>query len=212
MSDVAIFLVDDDEGFLTATSRMLKAAGFKIHAFGSATGLLGHVNDATRGCIVADLNMPEIDGLELQGRLTRSDISMPIVFLTGQADIPSTVRAMREGAVDFLEKHATKEQLLGAIKTALERDAAGHAARMRQQELRARFDRLTKREREVLQYVVSGKLNKEIAAALDINERTVKLHRTAVTTKLGVHSVAQLTMLAREARLFADDVPKGRPR
>lgn len=205
MNDAAIFLVDDDHGFLTATSRMLKAAGFKIHAFGSATQLLGHVNAGTRGCIVADLNMPEIDGLELQGRLIRSDVSMPIVFLTGQADIPSTVRAMREGAVDFLEKHATKEQLLGAIRTALERDAAGHEARMRQQKLHERFDRLTKREREVLQYVVGGKLNKEIAAALGINERTVKLHRTAITTKLGVHSTAQLTTLTHEARVFPDD-------
>ena len=130
---------------------------------------------------------------------------MPFVFLTGQGDIPSTVRAMRGGAVDFLQKCATKEELVAAIRLALDREAAELAARTRFQELERRFAQLTHREREVLQYVVHGKMNKEIAATLGINVRTVKLHRTAITTKVGVHSVAGLTTLTREARIFDNE-------
>ena len=207
MSEAIVHLVDDDESFVTAMSRLLKASGFSVRAFSSAALFLANVSVGTRGCVVADLNMPEIDGLELQARLARDGSSMPVVFLSGQGDIPSTVRAMREGAVDFLEKHAPKEQLLAAIEAALARDAADHSQRKQLEDLRGRFDRLTEREREVLSYVVAGRMNKEIAAALGIHERTVKLHRTAITTKVGVQSTAQLATLVREAGIFpAEDL------
>jgi FixJ family two-component response regulator len=151
--------------------------------------------------------MPEFGGLELQDALAKAKVLLPLVFLTGQADIPSTVRAMQGGAVDFLEKGAPKETLLAAVNRALERDAETHAERARHEALRSRFDALTEREREILQHVVRGKMNKETAAELGIHERTVKLHRTAITSKVGVHSVAELTDLVREARLFEKAKP-----
>ena len=156
--------------------------------------------------------MPGMDGLELQSVLEQSGNPLPILFLTGHGDIPSTVRAMRGGAEDFLEKLAPKKKLLDAVKRALARDARERDARARQRELRARFDMLSVRELEVLSHVVQGRLNKQIAYDLGIHERTVKLHRTAITTKLNVHSVAELTRLTQEAGIFpssARTFPKG---
>jgi len=152
--------------------------------------------------IFLDLKMPGMNGFDLQMALSRTRNPLPILFLTGHGDIPSSVRAMREGAVDFLEKRAPKEHLLDAVKRALTRDARDRAERARLSELRARFDTLTARELEVLSHVVRGRLNKQIAGDLGIHERTVKLHRTAVTTKLGVQSVAELTQLSLEAGIF----------
>ena len=196
-----VHLVDDDPAFLAAMGRYLRAAGFAVASFASGAELLSRVSRHTRGCLVADLSMPGLSGLELQAMLAERDVAMPVVFLTGHADIPSSVRAMRGGAIDFLEKITSKEQLLTAISSALERDAEAYAARLRLEERRQRLGALTQREREVLALVVRGKMNKQIAAVLGIHERTVKLHRTAITTKLGVHAVAQLAILATEARL-----------
>ena len=151
--------------------------------------------------------MPGMNGLELQAALAQSRHPLPILFLTGHGDIPSSVRAMRDGAEDFLEKRAPKAQLLGAVKHALARDAQERESRARQREVRARFDPLTKRELEVLGHVVRGQLNKQIAGDLGIHERTVKLHRTAITTKLRVQSVAELTRLTDEAGLFRSSAP-----
>ena len=146
--------------------------------------------------------MPGMNGLELQSALARSRHPLPIVFLTGHGDIPSSVRAMRNGAEDFLEKHAPKAQILAAVQQALARDARDRETRGRQREVRARFATLTKRELEVLGHVVRGQLNKQIAGDLEIHAATVKLHRTAITTKLRVQSVAELTRLTDEAGLF----------
>jgi FixJ family two-component response regulator len=129
-------------------------------------------------------------------------VGLPFVFLTGHGDVPSAVSAMREGAVDFLDKCAPQEALLSSLERALEREASARAARERHEQLGRRFAALTEREREVLAHVVHGRMNKQIAAALGIHERTVKLHRSAITTKLGVRSVAELTTLARQAGLF----------
>jgi FixJ family two-component response regulator len=197
-----VYLVDDDAGFLAAMGRFLRSSGFSVIACSSAAELLSRVSPETRGCVVADLDMPDVGGLELQALLTARDVAMPLVFLTGHGDIPSSVRAMRGGAVDFLEKLAPREQLIDALTRALQRDAQTHAARMREEECRRRLAGLTEREREVLALVVRGKMNKQIAAALGIHERTVKLHRTGITSKLGVHAVAQLAILATEARLL----------
>lgn len=197
-----VHLVDDDPAFLTAMSRFLRAADYLVLPCDSAPDLLSQVSAKTRGCIVADLDMPGVSGLELQSLLAGRGVAMPMVFLTGHADIPSSVRAMREGAVDFLEKIAPQEQLVAAIARALARDAQMHAERAKLEERRRRFAALTVREREVLALVLQGKINKQIAAMLAIHERTVKLHRTAITGKLGVRAVAQLAVLASEARLF----------
>jgi len=196
-----IYLVDDDAAFLAAMSRFLRAAGFVVVACQSAPDLLSGVSPQTRGCIVADLEMPGVSGLELQLLLTARGVAMPVVFLTGHGDIPSSVRAMREGAVDFLEKVAPQEELLAAIARALERDARMHAERARLEERRRRLAVLTTRERHVLALVVRGKMNKQIAAVLGIQERTVKLHRTAISSKLGVRAAAQLAVLVSEAHL-----------
>jgi FixJ family two-component response regulator len=200
-------IVDDDPSFLTATARLLRANGFAVLTFSSANDFLARRDLDAPGCVVADLQMPGINGLELQSSLALSDNPLPLLFLTGRADIPTTVRAMRGGAVDFLEKRAPKEILLDAVRRALARDARERGERTALRELRARFDALTARELEVLSHVVQGQLNKQIAGDLGIHERTVKLHRTAITSKLRVHSVAELTRLTEEASIFPSSTP-----
>jgi len=198
-----VHLVDDDASFLTAISRLLRASGFSVKTYSSAQEFLAQRDVAdTPGCVLADLQMPEMNGLDLQAALAQTPNPLPILFLTGHGDIPSSVRAMREGAEDFLEKTAPRKKLIDAVTRALARDARERNARERQRALRARFDSLTEREREVLAHVVQGQLNKQIAGDLNIHERTVKLHRTAITTKLKVQSVAELTRLSQEAGIF----------
>jgi len=188
-------VVDDDSSFARALTRLLAARGFQVRSFGSGAELLAELSAESRGCVVIDLNMPAMNGLQLQAELARRGAHLPVVFLTGAADIPSSVSAMRGGAVDFLEKGAPSEHLMGAVERALTLDRMQHG-------LRERFAKLTDRELEVLRHVVRGRMNKQIAAELGIHERTVKLHRTAVTTKVGVRSVAELTTLARDAGLL----------
>jgi FixJ family two-component response regulator len=199
-----VHLIDDDDSFLRAMTRLLCAEGMTVRSFAAATSFLRWVSPLTRGCIVADLNMPDIGGLQLQAMLAQTGATMPVIFLTGQGDIPSTVRAMRSGAADFIEKSAAQSEIIAAIEAVLERDTAESVERMRLEGFSRRFARLTKREREVLQHVVRGEMNKQIAAMLEINERTVKLHRQAITTKLGVHSAARLATVVCEGRFFGD--------
>ena len=199
-----VFVVDDDASFLAAVSRLLRATGHSVRTFPSAAEFLKDLPADGPGCVVADLQMPGLSGLDLQAALARSKNPLPVLFLSGHGDIPASVRAMRQGAEDFLTKRAPKEELIEAVKRALARDARERAERARIQGLRARFDPPTEREREVLQHVIRGQLNKQIAADLGIHERTVKLHRTAITTKLGVPSVAELTRLAQEAGLSGE--------
>lgn len=201
----AVHLVDDDASYLRAAARMLAAGGFPVRAFASAPALLAAVGPATRGCVVVDLGMPGMDGLELQSALARAQVRMPVLFLSGQGDVPSAVRAMLGGAIDFLEKHAPRERLLEAVRRALAHDAEEAQRRSAQDELKHRFRSLSRREHEVLREVVHGRMNKQIAAALGISERTVKLHRTSIRAKIGVQSSATLAMLAREAELFRED-------
>ena len=207
-----VHVVDDDTSFLTAISRLLRANGFSVKTYSSARGFLAERDAEAPGCVLTDLRMPEMDGLDLQSALAESCNPLPILFLTGHGDIPSSVRAMRGGAEDFLEKRAPKDELLHAVRRALDHDAHERSARERQRDLRARFDSLTDRELEVLSHVVRGRLNKQIAGDLNIHERTVKLHRTAITTKLKVQSVAELTRLTQEAGVFPETsltFPKG---
>jgi two-component system response regulator FixJ len=201
-----IFIVDDDASFLRSVSRLLSAVGYNIWGFQSAQDFLKELTPEMSGCVVADLHMPGMNGLELQQALNKHPNPLPLIFLTGQGDIPTTVSAMRGGAVDFLMKRARKEDLLAAIERAFERDARERQQRGELQGRRQRFKELSDRELQVLEHVVRGQMNKQIAADLDINERTVKLHRTNITRKLDVQSVAELTRLAAEAGLF--EAPK----
>lgn len=207
-----VYIVDDDISFLAAISRLLQAAGFAVKPFSSARDFLAQRDADAPGCVLADLQMPGMNGLDLQLALAQTLNPLPILFLTGHGDIPSTVRAMRGGAEDFLEKRAPREKILDAVNRSLARNACERESRARQGELRAQFEALSKRELEVLAHVVQGRLNKQIAADLGIHERTVKLHRTAVTTKLGVQSVAELTRVTLQAGIFTASkltFPKG---
>jgi FixJ family two-component response regulator len=199
-----VHVVDDDEYCLRATARLLSASGYAVRTHASASTFLAQCQDQDApGCVIADLEMPELDGLALQDALARAPHPLPILFLTGHGDIASTVQAMRGGAEDFVEKRAPAEVLLGAVERALARDARERRERAKQAALRAPFSALTTREREVLEHVLRGRLNKQIAGDLGIHERTVKLHRMAMMAKLGVRSVAELTRLAYEAGLVA---------
>ena len=195
-------IVDDDASFLTAVARMLRAYGFTVKTFASAEEFLNQSEFDVPGCVLVDLQMPGLSGLDLQEALSKAGYTLPVIFLSGHGDIPTTVQAMRRGAEDFLTKRAPKEILLNAVKRALERDALERVGRSRLEALRTRFAALTPREREVLKRVVQGKLNKQIAYDLGIHERTVKFHRTSLTTKLGVYSVAELTKLCMEVGNF----------
>ncbi|MFY9986441.1 MAG: response regulator [Chthoniobacterales bacterium] len=197
-----VHLIDDDALFLTATARLLHGSGIPVATFRSAQEFLASLTLETRGCVVADLRMPGLTGLDMQAALARTSNPLPVIFLSGYGDIPASVRAMRNGAEDFLEKCAPKMQLLDAVRRALVRDAEAQEKRCRVREVSERFACLSEREREVLGHVVQGKLNKQIAFDLAIHERTVKLHRTSITRKLRVYSVANLTRLAHELRLF----------
>jgi two-component system response regulator FixJ len=199
MTGPGVFLVDDDESFLRAVSRLLSRSGFRVVSHHSAAELLASLRPDSVGCVVADLNMPGMDGLALQQSLQRTGNPLPIVFLTGRGDIPASVQAMRRGAEDFLTKDAPKEDLIAAIHRALKRNEQERVERQRLETVQQKLALLSEREREVMQHVVQGKLNKQIADDLGIHERTVKLHRTAITTKLGVPSVAELTKLWLEA-------------
>ena len=199
MTESTVHVVDDDESFLTAMSRLLRASGFRTQTYSSARAFLAQGCDDEPGCVVVDLRMPDLGGLDLQFALGQTHNPLPVLFLTGHADTASTVRAMRGGAEDFLEKRAPKEQLLDAVRRALARDARERVERSRHDEVHHRFETISPREHEVLGLVLQGRLNKQIAGDLGIHERTVKVHRKSIMTKLGVRSVAALTRLAQEA-------------
>lgn len=211
MIDRPVHLVDDDVSFLRATARMLRASGYQVRAHASAAEFFEQLGGAGDGCVVTDLEMPGMDGLALLDRLAALGSSMSVVFLTGRGSIPATVTAMKHGAEDFLTKQAPREELLAAVERALANAAARGTDHARRAEIRRRFDALSPRELEVLEHVVRGRLNKQTAAELGIHERTVKLHRTSITTKLGVHSAPELALLARDAGLFETGAtfPKG---
>lgn len=197
-SKPTVHLVDDDASYLGATTRLLRASGFAVQSYASGSDFLAQCASAEPGCVVVDLRMPALGGLELQQTLARSANPMPVIFLTGQGDIASSVRAMRAGAEDFLEKRAPLAELLDAVRRALARGEQERLARTRRQELEKRFETLSAREREVLDHVLRGRLNKQIASDLGINERTVKLHRSSIMAKMKVRAIAELARLAQE--------------
>ncbi|MCB1704372.1 MAG: response regulator transcription factor [Halioglobus sp.] len=190
-----IGLVDDEPGVLRALQRLLVGEGFEVRPYGSAEELLlsGDVRDLD--CLILDVNMPGLDGLELQARLQEDCVSVPVVFLTGTGDIPASVRAIKAGAVDFLTKPVDSSNLLAVIRESIGQYAAVKGEAKELSEQRQRLDRLSDREREVLSHVVSGRLNKQIASELGISEQTIKVHRMHITRKLEVSSVAELVRM-----------------
>lgn len=193
-----VFVVDDEPDLRRALERLLQAEGFEVRSFGSAADFLGQLADDDAGCIVLDVAMPGVDGLELQRRLAQGGAQLPIVFLTGHGDIPMSVQAIKAGAVDFLTKPVKRADLLRAVQAALGRAEAGRAIAEATAMLRARLAQLTPREREVLEHVISGRLNKVTAARLGTTEQTIKVHRGRVMEKLGVGSVVELVRVAQQ--------------
>jgi len=198
-----VFLVDDDPGVLRALTRLLRAAGRQVRAFGSSQDFLAAHDPAMPGCVVLDLSMPGLSGLELQTALEESGCRRPIIFVSGHGDIPSSVRAMKAGAVDFLTKPVCAEDLLAAVERAIRQDDLMRRSRAELQVIGERLNTLTPREREVLQHVVAGQLNKQIAADLGTVEKTIKVHRSRVMGKMGVRSVADLVRLAERMGIAA---------
>ena len=195
-----IHVVDDDDSFRTAVSRILKAAGYEARLYRSAGEFLLVPPPDNAGCILLDLNMPGPSGLELQDALGRQGVALPVIFLTGHGDIRQSVRAMRQGAVDFLTKPVQRKDLLAAIGDALERQRRSAAADGHRRAMAERFARLSPRERQVFELVVAGRLNKQIAAELQTSERTVKAHRAKVMEKMQVGSVAELVQAEGQLR------------
>jgi RNA polymerase sigma factor (sigma-70 family) len=198
MSDPSplIHIVDDDAAYRKALARLLEASGYRVALYASAAQLLETLPPVEPGCILLDIQMHGLSGLELQERLAASGNPLPIVFLTGHADVPSSVRAIKAGAEDFLTKPAPKGVLLAAVERALARFRAAAENDEKIGALRARLAKLTPREREVFDLVVRGKLNKQIAHQLGTSERTVKAHRHSIVNKLQTQSVAELVLLA----------------
>lgn len=197
MSATQVFVVDDDEELRRALARLLQAEGFAVTTFASAMEFLAGIADDTAGCCVLDVAMPGLDGLELHKRLGGADSPIQVVFLTGHGDIPMSVAAMKSGAVDFLTKPVRSADLVRAVAAALQVAQDRQAAVGRKAALRARYEKLTPREREVLVNVIAGKLNKVIAADLGTTEHTIKVHRGRVMEKLAVNSVAELVLAAQ---------------
>jgi len=198
-TQAVVHVVDDDESFLRSMSRLLRASGFEVATFSSVEKFLNRADTSAPGCVVTDLQMPRQSGLDLQEALARSRNPLPVVFLTSKGDIPTSVRAMRGGAEDFLTKRTPRAKLIEAIDRAFERDRQERASRVGRAQAREKLAALSERERQVLDGVIRGRLNKEMAEELGIAERTVKHHRTTLTRKLGVQSGAELALLVRDA-------------
>jgi len=194
-----VFVVDDDPSVLKSLVRLLRSLGFDVETFASAELFLARKHYDGIGCIVLDVRMPGLSGMDLQEKLSQADYSMPIIFITGHGNIPMSVEAMKKGAVDFLTKPFDDEELLQAVKKAIEKDSKAKAERAEVHDALRRIKQLTPREHEILRYVITGMLNKQIALKLDIAEKTVKIHRGRIMEKLCVNSVADLVRLADKA-------------
>ena len=204
MRDAAtVFVIDDDPSVRSALKRLVASVGLNCETFASANEYLTRLDPAAPGCLIVDMRLPGLSGLELQEQLGRDGYHPPIIFLTAYGDIKTTVRAMKGGAVDFLTKPFHEQELLDAVRQSVERDREGrlkHAELTRRREL---YKTLTSRERQVLALVVTGHLNKQIAAELNLSESTVKLHRGEVMQKMEAHSVAELVSIASDLEIAA---------
>jgi FixJ family two-component response regulator len=191
-----VMIVDDDAGIRASLDSLFRSVGLETRLFASPAELLGAALPDGPGCIVLDVRLPGVSGLDLQSQLVRQGISYPIIFMTGHGDIPMSVRAMKAGAVDFLAKPFRDQDMLDAVTAALERDAQHRAEAATRGDIRAQYETLTAREREVMGHVTAGLMNKQVAALIGLSEITVKIHRGNVMRKMGVRSLADLVRKA----------------
>jgi len=199
--DSIVFIVDDDSSVRDALRDLISSIGLSVEAFKSSADFLQHKRPDTPACLVLDVRLPGLSGLDLQRELHRAEDSIPIIFITGHGDIPMSVRAIKEGAVEFLTKPFRDQDLLDAIQHALERDRVARQERARVAEVGRRYTSLTQREREVMKLVVSGLLNKQIACELGTSEVTIKMHRGQVMHKMKARSVVELARMAEMIRI-----------
>jgi FixJ family two-component response regulator len=192
MSEPTVFIIDDDPSARRGLTRLIRAAGMPAQSFASAGDFLGSGKCGEPGCIVLDVKMPVMTGPELQAELGKLEVCMPIIFLSGQGDVPTTATVMKKGAVDFLTKPVDREDLLAAVRVSLAKDAENRAQHAESNHVREQICALTPREHEIMTYVITGLLNKQIAAELSITEDTVKIHRGRVMHKLGIVSIPEL--------------------
>jgi FixJ family two-component response regulator len=197
-TDSTVFVVDDDESIREALEGLIRSVGLSVETFASAPEFLQSRGSDVPGCLVLDVRLPGLSGLDLQNELANANIDIPIIFITGHGDIPMTVRAMKAGAVEFLTKPFREQDLLDAIQQALERDRTAREQRVENADLHARYDSLTPREGEVMRIVITGLLNKQIAAELGTSEVTIKLHRARVMQKMRADSLADLVRMAEK--------------
>jgi two-component system response regulator FixJ len=198
-SNPTIFVIDDDVSVRKGLSRLLRSAGYEVETFPSSEQFLAREHFSGIGCIILDIQMPGLSGMDLQNALNKADYNMPIIFITGHGNIPMSVQAMKRGAVDFLPKPFDDEELMQAVKKAIEKDRKAKVERAEVHGTLRRIERLTPREREIFCHIITGMLNKQIALKLGIAEKTVKVHRGRVMEKLSVNSVAELVRLAEKA-------------
>jgi FixJ family two-component response regulator len=201
-----VFVVDDDPSIRKSLDRLIKSAGFAVETFATAHEFLERHCHEGPSCLVLDVKLPGLNGLELQEKLLSREHAMPIVFITGHGDIPMSVKAMKKGAIDFLTKPFDDKDLLDAVQQALQRESNARAARDERKDIQRRLESLTPREYEILAHVITGMLNKQIAFALDISEKTVKVHRGRVMEKMGVDSLAELVRLTEKVGIKPAEV------
>lgn len=195
-----VFVVDDDTSIRKGLNRLLKSTGYEVEAFASAEEFLAsEISSDGPACLVLDVQMPGLSGLNLQEKLVSRDYSRPIIFITGHGDIPTSVKAMKKGAVEFLTKPFDDSKLLDAVQEALQKDSQTRTVLSEQEDIRQRLATLTPREHEILTHVIAGLLNKQIAYVLKISEKTVKVHRGRVMEKTGVESLAELVRCTEKA-------------
>jgi RNA polymerase sigma factor (sigma-70 family) len=196
-----VFVVDDDAAMRRSLEDLIRSVGLEVEGFSSAHEFLRRKRPEVPGCLVLDVRLPGLSGLDLQKRMIEATLEIPIVFVTGHGDIPMTVKAMKAGAVEFLTKPFRDQDLLDAIQQALERDRKAREQRVEIDERRRRVDSLTPRERDVLKLVVAGRLNKQIARQLGTSEATVKIHRHRVMEKMGANSLAELVRISERLEI-----------
>jgi len=204
--DTLVYLVDDEFSVRDSLTLLIESTGQAVRSFASAEAFLNNYDPEQKGCLLLDVRMPTMSGLELQGELLRREISIPIIFISGHAGIPDSAKAFRAGAVDFLEKPFDNEMLLARIEEAIKKDIASKEQLTEQREIQNRLDHLTAREKEVLSLIVRGHSNKEMAKMLDISNRTIEAHRASIMEKMHANSLAELMLTVTLPEILNDNL------